>query len=447
MTKQDTATWVEKDKKQLHPVYHPKLHVNPLVIERGKGVWLYTTDGQKILDGMAGLWNVSAGYGREELAQAAFEQMKDLAFTSNFAGMANLPAIKLADKLAGFAYEGLNTTFFASGGSEANDTAFKTARYYWKRKGKPTKYKVIARKGSYHGVTLASTFATGLEKYHTMFGPAVDGFVHIPAPNPYRFEGEIKTGETIGQAAARALEEAILREGADTIAAFIAEPVMGVGGVIVPADDYFPLVRAICDKYEILIISDEVITGFGRTGEWFALKHWNVKPDILSFAKAITSGYAQLGGIQISDEIRETMESAPESEAYMHGYTYSGHAMACAVGIKNLELMEQENYPARSKELGKRLLEGLKTLYEFPFVGDVRGLGLLCGVEIVSNKESKSADPALTTKIFKASQERGLRTRPLGNVLAFSPPLSITEEEVDEIVKRLGAAMDSMSSN
>ena len=445
MTKQDTAAWVEKDKKQLHPIYHPKSHVNPLVVERGEGVWLYTTDGQKILDGMAGLWNVSVGYGREELAQAAYEQMKALAFTSNFAGMTNLPSIQLADKLAGFAYEGLNTTFFTSGGSEANDTAFKTARYYWKRKGKPTKYKVIARKGSYHGVTLAATFATGLEKYHTMFGPAVDGFVHIPAPNPYRFEGELEVGETIGQAAARALEEAILREGADTIAAFIAEPVMGVGGVIVPPDDYFPLVRAICDKHEILFVADEVITGFGRTGEWFALKHWGVKPDILSFAKAITSGYAQLGGIQISDEIRETMESAAESEAYMHGYTYSGHAMACAVGVKNLELMEKENLPSRSKELGKRLLEGLNTLTEFSFVGDVRGLGLLCGVEIVSDKETKSADPALAMKIFKAAQERGLRTRPVGNALAFSPPLSINEEEVDEIVKRLGAAMDAVA--
>jgi putrescine---pyruvate transaminase len=445
MTKQDTAAWVEKDKRQLHPVYHPKSHVNPLVIERGEGVWLYTTDGQKILDGMAGLWNVNVGYGNEDLARAAYDQMKALAFTSNFSGMTNLPSIKLADKLAGFAYEGLNTTFFTSGGSEANDSAFKTARYYWKRKGKPGKYKVIARKGAYHGVTLAATFATGLEKYQTMFGPAMDGFFHIPAPNRYRYEGDLKPDESIGQAAARALEEAILREGADTIAAFIAEPIMSVGGLIVPPDEYFPLIRSICEKYEVLLISDEVITGFGRTGEWFALKHWNVKPDILSFAKAITSGYAQLGGIQISDEIRETMESAAESEAYMHGYTYSGHAMACAVGIKNLELMEKENYPARAKELGTRLLDGLKTLLEFSFVGDVRGLGLLCGVEIVSNKETKAADPAMTMKIFKAAQERGLRTRPLGNVLAFSPPLSINEEEVDEIVKRLGAAMDGIS--
>jgi adenosylmethionine-8-amino-7-oxononanoate aminotransferase len=444
MSNQDISHWLEKDKKQLHPVYHPKSHVNALVIERGEGVWLYTVDGQKILDGMAGLWNVNAGYGNEELARVAYEQMKTLAFTSNFSGMTNLPSIQLADKLAGFAYDGLNTTMFTSGGSEANDTAFKTARYYWKRKGQPTKYKVIARKGSYHGVTLAATFATGLEKYQTMFGPKVDGFVHIPAPNPYRFEGSLNPGESVGQAAARTLEEAILHEGADTVAAFIAEPIMGVGGVIVPPADYFPLVRAICDKYGILFIADEVITGFGRTGEWFALKHWNVKPDILSFAKAITSGYAQLGGIQISDEIRATMESAPESEAYMHGYTYSGHAMACAVGLKNLEIMERENYPQRSRDLGKRLLDGLKSLTEFSFVGDVRGLGLVCGVEIVSDKATKTADPAMTMRIFKAAQERGLRSRPLGNTLAFSPPLMINEDEVDEIVKRLGAAMESV---
>ncbi|HSJ88223.1 MAG TPA: aspartate aminotransferase family protein [Anaerolineales bacterium] len=442
----DTKTWVEKDFKQLHPTYHPKAHANPLVIERGEGVWLYTTDGQKILDGMAGLWNVNVGYGREELAKAAYDQMKELAFTSGFSGMTNLPSIRLAEKLAGFAYEGLNTTHFTSGGSESNDSAFKTARYYWKRKGKSGKYKVIARKGAYHGVTLAATFATGLEKYHTMFGPAVEGFIHIPAPNPYRYEGELQAGETVGQAAARALEDAILREGADTVAAFIAEPVMGVGGVIVPPDDYFPLVRAICDEYEVLFISDEVITGFGRTGEWFALKHWNVKPDIVSFAKAITSGYAQLGGIQLSDEIRETMESAADSEAYMHGYTYSGHAMACAVGLKNLEIMERENYPQRAREMGKRLQDGLQSLREFPFVGDVRGIGLIYGVEIVSDRETKAADPALAGRIFKAAQQHGLRSRPLGNTLAFSPPICINEEEVDEIVKRLGAAMDSVSA-
>jgi putrescine aminotransferase len=444
MANEEYSKWVEMDRRQLHPTYHPKSHADPLVISHGEGVWLHTIDGQVILDGMAGLWNVNVGYGREELAQAAFDQMKKLAFTSNFSGMTNLPSTLLANKLAGFAYEGLNTTHFTSGGSESNDSAFKTARYYWKRKGMPGKYKIIARKGAYHGVTLFATFATGLEKYHTMFGPAVEGFIHIPAPNPYRFEGELKSGETVGQAAARALEECILSEGKDTIAAFIAEPVMGVGGVIVPPDDYFPLVRQICTKYDILFIADEVITGFGRTGEWFALNHWGVKPDILSFAKAITSGYAPLGGIQISEAIHETVETAADTEAYMHGFTYSGHAMSCAVGLKNLEIMEREHFPERAKELGNRLLEGLKTLNEFSFVGDVRGLGLLCGVEIVTNKENKAADPGMTMKIFKAAQARGLRTRPLGNTLAFSPPLSIAEDEVDEIVKRLGAAMDAV---
>jgi adenosylmethionine-8-amino-7-oxononanoate aminotransferase len=191
-------------------------------------------------------------------------------------------------------------------------------------------------------------------------------------------------------------------------------------------------------------MADEVSTGFGRTGEWFGRTHWNVKPGILSFAKAITSGYAQLGGIQISDEIRATMESAADTEAYMHGFTYSGHAMACAVGLKNIEIMEREEYPKRARELGKRLQDGLKTLLEFPFVGNVRGLGLICGVEIVSDKEAKTADPATTMKIFKAAQERGLRTRPLGNTLAFSPPICINEDEVDEMVIRLGAAMDAV---
>jgi putrescine aminotransferase len=438
---------LRKIKKQLHPIYHPNSHKDPLVVERADGVWLYTTDGQKILDGMAGLWNVNAGYGREELAQAAFEQMKLLSYTSNFSGMTNLPSIRLAEKLSGFAYTGLNTTFFTSGGSEANDSAFKTARYYWKRKGKPEKIKIIARKGSYHGVTMYATFATGIEKYHAMFGPAMPGFSHIVPPNPYRFDGELRPGETVGQAAARALEDAILQEGPETVAAFIAEPVMGVGGVVAPPADYFPLVRAICDRYDVLFIADEVITGFGRTGEWFALRHWGVKPDILSFAKGVTSGYAQLGGIQISDDIYETMQSAADTETWMHGFTYSGHAMACAVALKNIEILEREGAADRAGRLGNRLLEGLKVLYEFPFVGDVRGLGLMCGVEIVSDRVNKTADPGLAMRIFKAAQKVGLRSRPLGSTLAFSPPLSITEEEVDEIVKRLGAAMDMGSSS
>jgi adenosylmethionine-8-amino-7-oxononanoate aminotransferase len=441
----DYATLQEQDKHQLHPLQHPKTHTDPLVIERGEGVYLYTADGRKILDGMAGLWNVDVGYGREELAQAAYDQMKRLAFTSNFAGMTNIPATQLAAKLSGYAYSQLKTTFFTSGGSEANDSAFKIARYYWKRVGKPDKAKIIARKSAYHGITLATTFATGIERYHRMFGPAVPGFVHVPAPYPYRFEGEVRAGETIGLAAARAIEEAILREGPDTVAAIIAEPVQGVGGVIVPPEDYFPRVRQICDQYGVLLIADEVITGFGRTGELFALNRYGVQPDILSFAKAITSGYMPLGGNQITDPIYDAIQSAPDSDTWMHGYTYSGHATACAVALRNLQLIEDEKLVERSRQMGERLLAGLQSLKEFAVVGEVRGIGLICGVELVSDKAAKTADPALAAKVTRMCQDRGLRTRNVGSTLAFAPPLTISADEVDEIVRILGSALDTVA--
>lgn len=445
MTTFDNATLQEQDKRQLHPLQHPSTHAEPLVIERGEGVYLYTIDGRKILDGMAGLWNVNVGYGREELAQAAYEQMKRLAFTSNFAGTTNIPATQLAHKLSGYAYADLKTTFFTSGGSEANDSAFKIARYYWKRLGKPDKVKIIARKSAYHGITLATTFATGIERYHKMFGPAVPGFVHVPAPYPYRFEGEVKDGETIGLAAARAIEDAILREGAETVAAVIAEPVQGVGGVIVPPEDYFPRVRQICDQYGVLLIADEVITGFGRTGELFGLNRYGVQPDILSFAKAITSGYQPLGGNQITDAIYDTIQSAPDTDSWMHGYTYSGHATACAVALRNLEIIEQEKLVEQGRQRGERLLAGLQSLKEFSIVGDVRGIGLICAVELVSDKATKAADPALTAKVARLCQERGLRTRNVGSTLAFAPPLIISEAEVDEIVRILGGVLDTLA--
>lgn len=440
----DNAALQELDKRQLHPLQHPKTHADPLVIERGEGVYLYTADGRRILDGMAGLWNVNVGYGREVLAQAAYDQMKRMAFTSNFAGMTNVPAVELAARLSGYAYADLKTTFFTSGGSESNDSAFKIARYYWKRQGKPEKFKIIARKLAYHGITLAATFATGIERYHKMFGPAVPGFVHVAPPYPYRFEGEIKEGETVGAAAARLIEEAILREGADTVAAVIAEPVQGVGGVIVPPDDYFPRVRAICDRLGVLLIADEVITGFGRTGELFGLNRYGVQPDILSFAKAITSGYLPLGGNQISDAIYDTIQNAPDTDSFMHGYTYSGHATACAVGLRNLQIIEEENLVERARAMGARLRSGLDSLAEFSMVGEVRSLGLICGVELVADKTAKTADPALAAKVTRLCQDRGLRTRNVGSTLAFAPPLTITEDEVDEIVRILGSVLDTL---
>ena len=440
----DHATVVENDKKQLHPLYHPTTHKNTMVVDHAEGVWLYTTDGKKVLDGMAGLWNVAIGYGNAELPEVAYEQMKKLAYTSNFVGMTNPPSAELAARMAGIAHPTMQTTFFTSGGSESNDSAFKTARYYWYRLGKKDKFKFIARQNGYHGITVAATAATGIVRYHTMFGPLAPGFSHIPAPYPYRYAGDIKPGETVGQAAARALEEAILREGPETVAGFIAEPIQGVGGVIIPPDDYFPLVRAICDKYDVLLILDEVITGFGRTGKMFGQHLWDVRPDIMSFAKGVTSGYMQLGGIQISNAIRDVIESAPAADTWMHGFTYSGHAAACAVGIKNLEIIARDHLVENSVRMGERLLAGLGKLIEFGIVGEVRGRGLIAGVEIVKDKESRTPDPAKAAEIGNACMARGLRTRPVGNTLAFSPPLVINASEVDYIVDVLGGVIDSI---
>lgn len=439
----DHATLVEQDQRQLHPLFHPSRHADPLMVERADGVYIYTTDGRRILDGMAGLWNVNIGYGNQELPDVAAEQMRKLAFTSNFVGMTNVPSAELAARLAGFAHPTLNTTFFTSGGSESNDSAFKTARYYWWRLGRRDKMKIIARKYAYHGITVAATAATGIARYQTMFGSMSPGFLHIPAPHTYRYEGDRREGESVGQAAARALEEAILREGPETVAAFIAEPIQGVGGVIVPPDDYFPLVRAICDKYDVLLILDEVITGFGRTGEWFGQHLWSLRPDIMSFAKGITSGYLQLGGIQLSDAIREVIWNAPDAETWMHGFTYSGHAAACAVGLKNLEIIERERLVENSRQMGERLRAGLESLLEFSFVGNVRGRGLLNGVEIVKSKETREPDPARAAALADACLVQGLRSRNVANALAFSPPLSITPDEVDEIVRILGSVMET----
>lgn len=440
----DYQTLVEMDQAQLHPLYHPNRHQHPVVAESAEGVWLYTADGRKILDAMAGLWNVNIGYGNKELPDVARNQMLRMAYTSNFVGMTNVPSIELAAKLAGYAHPTLNTTFFASGGSESNDSAFKTARYYWRRMGRPDKIKFISRKYAYHGITMATTAATGVARYHAMFGPLVPGFTHIPAPYPYRYDGDIRPGETVGEAAARALEEAIVREGPETVAAFIAEPIQGAGGLVVPPDDYWPLARAICDKYDVLLILDEVITGFGRTGFMFGQHRWNLRPDIMTFAKGITSGYLQLGGMQISDAIHDAIWKAPESETWMHGFTYSGHATACAVGLRNLEIIEREQLVENSRLMGERLLAGLESMLEFSCVGNVRGHGLLCGVEIVKDKETREPDGAKALAIADACLARGLRTRNLGNTLAFSPPLVINADEVDMVITILGSVIDSI---
>ena len=318
---------IETDRRFLvHPLHHPDDHRQPLVIVEGKGAMLYTADGRAFIDGLSGLWNVNVGHGREELADAAAAQMRRVAFASAYIGQTNEPAVRLAEKIVGHAYASSAAVYFTTAGAESNESAFKFARYYWKIKDKPNKTKIISRIHAYHGVTLAALSATGMAAYHRMFGPLVPGFVQVAAPYPFRWQGNQEPG--IG--AAEAVEKSILAEGADSVAAVIAEPVMGAGGVIVPPPSYFPALRQICDRHDVLLIADEVITGFGRTGRWFALGHWGVEPDLVSFAKGVTSGYLPLGGVIAAKNVHDAIESAPSDRRFMHAATYSGHPVCCA---------------------------------------------------------------------------------------------------------------------
>ncbi len=420
----------------IHPNYHPSEHQDPLIFVKGRGAMLYDAAGREVIDGLAGLWNVTLGHGNTELAEVAAEQMRTLAFASAYAGSSNPPAIQLAAKIVSKAYPNMDAVYFTTAGAESNESAFKTARYYWKVNGQPDKVKVISRKFSYHGLTLGAMSATGLPMYHTMFGPLAPNFIQIDPP--YRFQspwGDLPEDE-FGIKTANFLEEAILREGPETVAAFIAEPVMGAGGVIVPPKTYFPRIREICDKYNVLLIADEVITGFGRTGKWFALEHWGVQPDIVSFAKAVTSGYLPLGGIIMSKEIARAIREAPAGQRYMHAATYSGHPVCCAVGIKTLEIVERENLVERAARMGERLLRGLERLYELPAVGEVRGLGLMAAVELAEDRQTRKLfDPQKETakRVLAMARDLGLYARAVGDRIELAPPFITPEEVIDRI--------------
>jgi adenosylmethionine-8-amino-7-oxononanoate aminotransferase len=444
ITTMDVEKIVKSDLEHLvHPLYHPNDAKNPFVWVKGEGSTLFAADGREYIDGLAGLWNVTLGHGRKELAQAAAEQMEQLAFTSAYTGHTNAPAALLAEKLSERCYKSINHFFFASGGGEANDSAIKTARFFWISQGKPDKVKIIGREFGYHGVTMGAMSATGLPAYWPMFGGKLPGFLHIPSPYPYRYTPG-KNSQSQGRAAAGELEKAILREGAETVAAFIAEPVQGAGGLIVPQDDYFPRIREICDKYDVLLISDDVITGFGRTGKWFGLQHWDVEPDITSFAKGITSGYLPLGGIGLSDRVYKVIAEVPPERRWMHAFTYSSHPTCCAVGLATVGIIEREGLVEVAARKGEKLLEGLKQLSSLESVGDVRGLGLMCGVEFVEDKATKRPFPATRKMGARVQQEcyrRGLVSRIKDDIYMLAPPFVVTDPEIDRMLNILGEAI------
>jgi putrescine---pyruvate transaminase len=430
----------------LHPLNHPSAHQQAKIWVEGRGATITDTDGGTYIDGLSGLWCVNVGHGRDELAAAAQQQMSTLAYCSSYAGSSNLPAITLAERLSDLVYPSINTFFFTSGGAEASESSFKTARFFWKARGKPDKVKIISRMKGYHGVTMAAMSATGLPAYWPMFEPRVPNFVHIESPYPYRFVNPDPTVSP-GIAAANLLEQAILREGPETVAAFIAEPVQGAGGVIVPPNDYFARIRQICDAYDVLLIADEVITGFGRTGRWFGLEHYGVEPDIMQFAKGITSGYIPLGGIGVSDRIRDVMNGVPPEQRWMHAYTYSGHPTCCAVALANIDILEREGLPERAATLGRRLLGGLQTLADLPGVGDVRGLGMMAAIELVQDKATKQpCAPAANVgpRVGAEMLKRGLWTRVVGETICLAPPLVTSEDEVDRIVESVAGAIQAL---
>ncbi|MGH2353595.1 MAG: aspartate aminotransferase family protein [Chloroflexota bacterium] len=394
----------------LHPQHHPADHTEPVIFARGEGAILWDVRERRYIDGLSCLWNVNVGHGRQELAEAAQRQMERLAFVNSYVGSSNEPAITLATRLAKLAPVGLNTTFFTTGGAESNDTAFKTARFYWHLQGRPEKTKIISRLNGYHGVTVGAMAATGLAAFHPRFGPLPPDFRHVLPMD------------------ADALETLIRQEGPETVAAFIAEPVQGAGGVYPPPADYFPRVREICDRHDVLFIADEVITGFGRTGTFWGLDHWGVRPDILSFAKGITSGYLPLGGVILSDAIRDTIYNQPADVKWMHAYTYSAHPTCCAVAHANLDIIEREGLVARAARLGARLQERIGELRREPYVQEVRGLGMMGAVELKAGAVAGGGG-AVAAEL----KRRGLFTRYRNDIVMVAPPLVIAEAELEEL--------------
>jgi putrescine---pyruvate transaminase len=430
----------------LHPqgdLDAPAGKVPQLIFTSGKGATLTDVEGREYIDGMASLWNVNVGYGRTVLADAAAEQMKTLAFSSAYGGFGTAPAIRLAAKLAELAPGELDVTYFASGGAEANDTAYKIARLYWKLRGEPGRVNIVSRIRDYHGLTYGATSATGLANFWKGFEPLAPGFLHAPSPDPYRYSG----GGSAGAGYVRALEQVVLEAGPQTVAAVVVEPVQGAGGVIVPPTDYFPLLRNLCDRHGLLLIADEVITGFGRTGRWFAMEHWNVNPDLMIFAKGVTSGYLPLSGVMLTRAVHDTLKSV--KGPFAHGFTYSGHPTACAVGLRNLQILEEEGLVEQVAERGAYLQRRLQELRAHEIVGDVRGLGLLGGIEFVRDRESKQlfdASVGVARRVWVAALENGVIVRPLGgDVIATSPPFVISEKQIDRLVEALDAAIGSVS--
>ncbi len=423
--------------------------VEQLTIERGDGVYVYDNNGNQYLEGMSGLWCASLGFNNAELIEAATKQMEKLSYAHMFGGKVHEPGMQLADKLAAMVPVDNAHIFMGSSGSDANDSHIKMLRYYFSAIGKPEKRKIIARERSYHGVTVAAACLTGLPVNQTGFDLPIDAIGVLRTDAPHYYRGRLE-GETEAQFVDRItgnLEAMILREGPETIAAFIAEPITGASGVIVPPAGYYEKVQAILAKYDILFWADEVITGFGRTGNDFGVTTMDIKPDLMSFAKQLSSSYVPISASVIPGKMYDAMiEETAKNGVFGHGYTYSAHPVAAAVALKTLEIYERENLFAKAAETGDYLQTRLAEFRDHPLVGEVRGAGMIAAVELVANKETGAAFEnagAVGGFAANACQNHGLISRPVaGASLALCPPLITTKAQIDEIVEKMGKALD-----
>lgn len=411
------------------------------IITKASGVYLWDSEGHKILDGMAGLWCVNVGYGREELVEAAAAQMRELPYYNLFFQTAHPPALELAQEIAQLAPEGLDHVFFTGSGSEANDTVLRMVRHYWATLGQPDKQVVIGRWNGYHGSTIAGASLGGMKGMHAQGGLPIPGIEHIDQPYWYG-EGGDMTPEDFGVWAAEQLEKKILDLGEGRVAAFIAEPIQGAGGVIVPPDSYWPKVREILAKYDILFVADEVICGFGRTGEWFGSQYYDLKPDLMPIAKGLTSGYIPMGGVVVHERVVKVLDRGGE---FAHGFTYSGHPVAAAVALANIRLLKREGIVNQVKtQTAPYLLQRWRELAEHPLVGEARGVGLVAAIELVKNKETHERYSGLEVgmRCREHCFANGLVMRAVGDTMIIAPPLVINKEEIDELIDKARTCLD-----
>ena len=447
----ETNFIIENNARHLwHPMAHPaEMQAHPpRIINSGEGVEIVDIQGKKVLDAVGGLWNVNLGYSCEPVKKAIRDQLDDLPYYSTFRGTTNSPLIELSYELAEwFKPDGLSRSFFTSGGSDSVETCLRLARQFHKVNGQPERTKFFALKKGYHGTHFGGASVNGNQNFRRNYEPLVPGVFHLPAPFAYRNPFNTTDGAEIAAAIDRLFEDEIAFQGADTIAALIVEPVLGAGGVIVPHETFLPLMREICDRHGILLIADEVITAFGRTGAWTGSRLWGVKPDMMSTAKAITNGYFPFGAVMISDKVADAFESNKNSVGNIgHGYTYSGHPVGAAAALATLKETKRLDVAANAAARGEELLAGLKKLQnKHELVGDVRGKGLMCALELVSDRARKSAAAKdIVQKVHDATYDAGVMVRTSGANVILSPPLIVTAGDVQTILTALDAGLTAV---